>query len=445
MFRNILTLLISGSLIISYADYATQSDWSGGSGVSGPVLEFGNSFSSFSNLDWGGVPGILRITSGVIETEVDTNFDGAHSVHSIDVDGDGDWDVICAAYNANEIAWWDNVDGTGSTWIKHVIDDSFMYSFSTYGEDIDGDGDYDVVGAAYDANEVTWWENEDGSGLTWTTHLISGTVMGASAVYSEDVDDDGDMDILCTARLGDEVTWWENADGSGQIWIEHIIETGFNGARSIYCDDIDGDGDMDVLAAAVIEDEIKWWENLDHTGTSWSGHSIASGFNGACAVYLDDIDNDGDLDALGAAVHDDEMVWWENADGTGSDWIAHIIDNYFNGAHSIISADLDNDGDQDIIGTAEQADDVTWWENTDSTGTTWCEHLIDGDFDGAEWAWPVDIDDDGYLEILAVAESDDAVCFWDPQEFTTAGSLESSILDTETYPLWDYLDWNSDI
>jgi len=440
----IILVIILATASMTFADSAQQTSWSGGPGVTGPVTVFGNSFSSVSNFDWGGLPGVLKLTAEISKIVIDGNFDGAHSVHSIDVDGDGDWDVIAAAYNTDEIAWWDNVDGIGGVWSKHVINSSFGWALSTYGEDIDGDGDYDVIGAAYDDNEVTWWENVNGSGLTWTEHLISDSFLGASAVYSEDVDGDGDMDILGTARTSDEVTWWENADGAGQVLIEHTIATGFNGARSVHSDDIDGDGDMDVLAAAVISDRITWWENLDYTGTSWAEHNIATGFDGACAVYLDDLDCDGDMDALGAAVHADDMTWWENADGAGVVWIPHVIDNYFNGAHSIISADLDNDGDKDVIGTAENANQVTWWENADGSGTLWVEHLVESGFDGAEWAWPVDIDGDGNLDILAVAESDDDVCLWDLSEFDAAGSLESSILDTETNPLWDYFEWNSD-
>jgi len=42
---------------------------------------------------------------------------------------------------------------------------------------------------------------------------------------------------------------------------EHTITDSFDGARSVYATDVDGDGDVDVLGAAYSDDEIAWWEN----------------------------------------------------------------------------------------------------------------------------------------------------------------------------------------
>ncbi|MCK4506877.1 MAG: T9SS type A sorting domain-containing protein [Candidatus Aegiribacteria sp.] len=437
-----LSIIILVSASFSYAGSAIQTDWSGGQGVPGPVIEFGCDFFIEMGLDWWQAPGLLRLAGDIVEHVVDDNFDGAHSVHVSDIDGDSDLDILGAAYNANEFAWWENSDGYGTVWIKHLIASGFAYAYAIYSEDINDDGYIDVIGAAFNDNSITWWQNSDGSGNAWIEHQISDSFVAASAVYSEDIDGDGDMDVLGTARSDDEITWWENTDGTGSSWIEHTIDTNYDGARSVYAADIDGDGYMDVLGAAVHADEITWWENSDTTpGYYWVEHTIDQNFNGACAVYADDINGDGYMDVLGAAVHDDEITWWENTDGSGDNWISHVIDTYYDGAHSAISADLDNDGDVDVIGTAELADDVTWWENTDGSGLNWDEHLIEGNFEGAEWAWPADFNDDGFLDIVAAAEYADGINWWDIA--SSNGYLESSILDTEDNPDWDYLDWNS--
>ena len=50
----------------------------------------------------------------------------------------------------------------GQSWTEHTIDAAFSFALSVYAADFDGDGDMDVLGAAYTANDITWWEN-DGS------------------------------------------------------------------------------------------------------------------------------------------------------------------------------------------------------------------------------------------------------------------------------------------
>jgi len=118
---------------------------------------------------------------------------------------------------------------------------------------------------------------------------------------------------------------------------------------------------MDIIGAARYADDITWWENADGTGTTWAEHTVNSSFDGASAVYAADIDGDGDMDILGAAYGADEITWWENTDGTGSTWIEHIIDGSFDGVESVYAADIDGDGDMDILGAAHDADDIAWW------------------------------------------------------------------------------------
>ncbi|NQT34157.1 choice-of-anchor D domain-containing protein, partial [bacterium] len=81
----------------------------------------------------------------------------------------------------------------------------------------------------------------------------------AWSVYATDIDGDGDMDVLGAAYGDADITWWEN-DGE-QDFTEHTIAGDFDGAYSVYAADIDGDGDMDVLGAAYGADDIIWWES----------------------------------------------------------------------------------------------------------------------------------------------------------------------------------------
>ncbi len=75
---RILPLLISGIITITFADSAVQTDWSGGDGILGPVLTWGNEFYQFSTLDWTSFPDSL-VSLGFLEHTVDGDFFAAQS------------------------------------------------------------------------------------------------------------------------------------------------------------------------------------------------------------------------------------------------------------------------------------------------------------------------------------------------------------------------------
>lgn len=102
---------------ICLAASATQTDWSGGDGVPGPVAFWGNGFDSSAAVSWLAQPGELHLSStpaAPVTHTVAGSFIGAISVHAADVDGDGDMYVLGAAYLANDITWWEVSEFLGS-------------------------------------------------------------------------------------------------------------------------------------------------------------------------------------------------------------------------------------------------------------------------------------------------------------------------------------------
>jgi hypothetical protein len=211
--------------------------------------------------------------------------------------------------------------------------------------------------------EVTWWENTTGDGTSWTEHAVAVSYGGARSVHTADVDGDDDPDIVSAGYTADDVTWWENVAGDGSTWTEHTITSSFYGAWSVFAADIDGDDDVDVLAGANAGDAVTWWENTSGDGSTWSEHVVDGSFDGTWTVRAADLDLDGDLDVLGAAWNGDQMAWWENTAGDGTAWTEHMIDSYFDSARWVHVADVDGDTDLDVLGAAYDADDITWWEN----------------------------------------------------------------------------------
>ncbi len=441
MYIRILPLLIFGSFIVTYADSALQTTWSGGPGVLGPVTDWSNQFYIATDVEWS-IPGYIILQYFIFEHTIDGYFQGACSIYSEDIDGDGDMDVLGAALIADDITWWENIDGSGIFWIEHTVDGDFDGARSVYSEDINGDGYMDVLGAAYTADEIAWWENIDGSGTSWTEHTVDGNFDGVRSVYSEDIDGDGDMDVLGAAYKADEIAWWENIDGSGTSWTKQTIDGDFDSAYSVYSEDIDGDGDMDILGAASTSptEDITWWENIDGSGTSWAQHTVDDFFSGAMSVYSEDINGDGYMDVLAAAYTHDDITWWENIDGSGISWTEHTVDGDFDGARSVYPEDIDGDGDMDILGSALVDDDITWWENINGSGTSWAKHTVDGSFYGPECVYAADINDDGNMDVFGASYSLNDITWWDINGYSLGGSLESSVLDTQGDPDWDYLD-----
>ncbi len=439
MYIRILPLLIFGFLTITFADSAVQTDWSGGPGVLGPVIDWDNEFYMDTDMSYSNPSDLVLLMTS--EHTVDGEFWDAISVVSADINGDGFMDVLGAGAFVNNITWWENVGGSGTSWTEHNVDGDFSRVASVFSADVNGDGYMDVLGASFYDDEITWWENVGGSGTSWTEHNVDGDFDGAYSVFSADVNGDGYMDVLGAARYLPAITWWENVGGSGTSWIEHTVDEDFIGAHAVYSADVNGDGYMDVLGAAFYGDEITWWENVGGSGTSWTEHTVDGDFNGAKSVFSADVNGDGYMDVLGAARYAHDITWWENVGGSGTSWIEHTVDGVFYGARSVHSADVNGDGYMDVLGAA-WIDEFTWWENVGGSGTSWTEHIVDKDFWGANSVFSADINGDGYMDILGANASASNITWWDLSAYPPDGSLESSILDTGCSPLWASMDWS---
>jgi hypothetical protein len=439
---RILLMLVSPAWIL--AGTASQTDWSGGDGVPGPVIDWGNAFSATTGIDCFSIPSDIYLLRSDEEHTVRADYVQAVSVYSADVNGDGYIDILGASVGADDVTWWENVDGSGTNWVEHTVDGDFDYASSVYCADVDGDGHMDVLASAMIAGDITWWENVDGSGTSWAEHTVDGDFGWATSVYTSDINGDGHMDVLGASTNQDDITWWENVDGSGTGWVEHVVDGDFDGARSVSSADINGDGDMDVLGAAGIADDITWWENVNGSGNSWVKQTVDGDFAYATSVHTSDINGDGFMDVLGTACDADDITWWENVNGSGTSWVEHTVDGDFDGACSVFASDVDGDGWMDVLGAACDADDITWWENMDGSGTSWTEHAVDGDFDYAISVHSSDVDGDGYVDILGAAYYADDIAWWDHLPlYVSSGSLESSVLNVQEIPDWQAIDWIS--
>ena len=159
---------------------------------------------------------------------------------------------------------------------------------------------------------------------------LTTTADGARSVVAADIDEDGDLDVLSASQLDDTVGWFENLDGAGAFGARVEISTLAGGAASVVAPDIDGDGDLDALAAAAGDSTVLWYENeMIHQSALFPLETaVPSPDDPISAGLAADFDGDGDPDL--ALVRNGSLEWRENLDGLGTfDPVSNVIDVSF--------------------------------------------------------------------------------------------------------------------
>jgi len=436
-------ILLVGLTLTALALDATQTDWSGGDGVPGPVTDWGTEFDETTDTDYAGSPGDIYLGRLPVGHSVDSTFTSALSVYAADLDGDDDVDLLGASEGGNEIAWWSNDDGSGGSWTKNAVA-TLKGARAVYAADIDGDSDMDFIASSSAdwSGKVYWYEN-DGSGGGWASHTIAGNYANAREVSVADVDGDTDLDVICASSEVEDIVWWSNNDGVGGSWTTHTVDgTPVGGYFSARGADMDGDSDTDIVAAAWNANTVVWWENTDGSGSAWTEHIVSDAASSVRSVYPVDLDGDGDLDLVAAVFMSDTIAWWENVDGSGTSWTEGAVNDDFVRPMVVYAADMDADADADIIGGSWYDDEIVWWEN-DGSGGGWTAHPVAEGFNEVWDVYAADIDGDDVMDVAGAALSANEIAWWSFTAYTTPGDLTSSILDVTGETEWGWVLWNA--
>lgn len=371
-----------------------------------------NKIAWYENLDGEGTFGLLKI--------ITTEAERADTVYACDIDGDEDMDIISGLAGSNALVWFENIDGLGNFSSQKIISSSANFVISIHANDFDGDGDLDVVSASLATGYIAWHENLDGMGSFGeqkTIRIFDPQVSILKFVYSADLDGDGDFDILSSLSDGDTLFWFENMDGLGNFSSESLITNEISNPTSISVGDMDNDGDIDVLSSSCNDDKIAWYENLNGNGDFGNIKIIST--QGDCpeSVYPSDIDGDGDLDVISASLKDDKIAWYENIDGLGNFSSEQIITLDADGAICVSSADIDNDGDMDVISASAYDDKIEWHENDSGLGNFTTHEIIFIDTpNGATSTYAVDIDGDNDMDIISASRDDNCIAWYENKD-----------------------------
>ncbi len=324
----------------------------------------------YENLDGAGFFGLPR--------ELGALDDGFALEQLADLDGDGDEDFVVTS--THQVAWYENRGEHQPLGPLQVIMQSGYQRYAIHAADLDGDGDEDVLAASDNGQAIVWLENKHGSGTFAPQRLVTRRVHEPQAIVTADLDGDGDRDIAVAGAGGRTVSWVENTDGLGRFGVTRALFPTVGGVRSVHAADMDGDGDLDVLSASPEDDMVAWYENVDGLGGFGPQRLIADDAESARFVRAADFDGDGDLDVLALSADEVPMVWYENSDGLGTFASPREIAREIGGTKSAAIADLDGDGDLDVMAWAGYYGyspiALVWLENEDGQGTFGARHEV---------------------------------------------------------------------
>jgi len=257
-----------------------------------------------------------KATSGWKEHKVATVEKGSEvkDVEVHDMDHDGKPDVVVRTKHKFAVYFQKSPD----SWLEVKTDNAEREGMII--GDVDGDGDHDAVMNGF------WLENPERPRKdTWKRHNIDPTwyedVTGGWQDHSvmadiKDLNNDGKDDVILShsEKTGFTIAWYEsdNPRGGPDGWKKHDVGV-VDYCHTLRGDDIDLDGDIDIVAATLIrksDPEIFVFVNQEK-GIKWRRQKLAA--TSAYKAKTGDIDNDGDIDIVTARSWDKPpLQLWRN-------------------------------------------------------------------------------------------------------------------------------------
>ncbi len=284
-----------------------------------------------------------------------------------DITGNGNLDIVFANPGANSIDLYENL-GHDSFSSRRIISSDVSYAIGLFICDIDGDLDNDILATAPWEKEIVLLENL-GNGAFSSKKVISTVADRSESIFCADLDNDGDLDLVSPSWGDGKIIWYENY-GNGQFSSTDIISDGILYANFVCAADLDGDGYKDIISGGY--GNVYWHKNegdktfaskIKLTNNVVTGYNAGGGFN----IISVDLDQDNDVDLVVSSAFYHNLVWLEN-NGDATFQKEQVINDNCHPLHEtisskIISADLDNDGDLDIAIAIGKDKEIVWYEN----------------------------------------------------------------------------------
>lgn len=357
----------------------------------------------------------------------------------VDVDGDGDLDLV-VENRLDELnpSYVIMNDGTGHfplDSMRAIIEGAHWFSWGDVG-DVDNDGDYDVIFASDhgdDTDKSRIFINNGGGFYIDETESRFPTnypVNSSPQAVFLDCDNDMDLDALFAVE-GWEILLMNLGNGFYDWDYDHRFPRNSDDSFSIVEGDVDGDFDIDVVIGNDGSDPSLIYINHDGYFNDETQERWAITPHFATGVCLSDIDGDGDLDLLASyGMGADYGIYVNDGEGYFTDETDSRIPTYGATSMRLFTADVDNDGDFDILVTMDvqlgiQMTSRLFINNGNGVFTDETEARLDSTEDNAYYASFGDIDNDGDVDLI--------ICNMDPNDiWHPIGKQNRLLIDLST-------------
>ena len=194
---------------------------------------------------------------------IDRSLHVSHAVQPIDFDADGRDEILIVGYEGVFL-----LDGNGASWTKTKLGEGYQ------SEPAPKRGASEVAlghlseDARFIATTEPWHGHQvvvyrpGAAAKPWTRHVIDDALVGSHALTVADFNGDGIDEIVAGYRgEGTSLYGYSAESGDGAQWSKHIIDDGGIAAQRCEAVDIDGDGDLDLIASGGSTHNVKWYEN----------------------------------------------------------------------------------------------------------------------------------------------------------------------------------------
>jgi len=394
----------------------------------------------------------------IVEEEPQVVFDahvlttaarGANSVFAADLDGENGLDIVAASTADDSIRWFENPGGWGSEpqpeFEEHTITTEAAGARSVIAADLNGNGRVDILAASANDDTVAWYEKEGGASPTFASmHVISSDTVSADAVFAALVDDDTHMDVLSISSAAgetftnDKLAWYPNSgmDPPFPEGNEQVIVTTASGADAIAVADIDGDGAPDLLAARS-DNPLAWYKNDGTALPSFAGQDVvADSARNATSVLGADLDGEPGVDVAAGFPLDDTVAWYQNDGEASPGFTEHVITTEAVSVESVFAADLNGDGNMDVLSASSGDDKIAWYQNSGGSPPEFPERPISSTAEGAQSVFAIDLDGDGDIDVLSASPDDNKIAWYDNNGETPDAEFTEYAISTEALAAW---------